>query len=65
VSERAVALLAEAGAALTLAKAAATTATSGPTAQATVSATEIYELNQVLHPTTKLAYNAATQVHVK
>jgi hypothetical protein len=47
VSDGAVALLAEADAALTLAKEAATAATRGPTAQATVTATEIYELNQV------------------
>jgi hypothetical protein len=59
VSNGAVALLAEADAALTLAKAAATTATSGPTAQATVSATEMYELNQVLLPTAQFL----TDVH--
>jgi hypothetical protein len=48
VSDGAVALLHEAETALAVAKDAATTATSGPTAQASVSATEIYELNQVL-----------------
>jgi hypothetical protein len=52
VSDAAVALFAEAEAALTVAKETAAAATSGPSAQATVSEAEIYEFNQVQQPFT-------------
>ena len=47
MSGAAVALYTEAESSLTVAKETATAATSGPSAQATVSDAEIYELNQV------------------
>jgi hypothetical protein len=64
VSDAAVALFTEAEAALTVAKETAAAATSGPSAQATVSEAEIYEFTQVQQSITDdfaIAYTCTTR----